>query len=260
MSYTQKVLSNTPWKLRWKHTDEKLMASAQQFKHRAGWKRGASKHYQAARNRGILDQCCAHMVRAANPYAGDYVIYAYEFEDRHVYVGLTFLPSFRRSMHKVRGPVVEHAKVCPNYRHRQVETGLPSPEAAAEAEQRHIARYRSDGWTLLNRQKGGGLGTLKREWTKELVLVEALKFQTKQEWIKGSQMSYRVAKREGWFEEASAHMPKRDVRHLVGRAASLETRQKQSAAKAGCTLSKEHRERIAASVRDSWQRKRQTTR
>jgi hypothetical protein len=243
-----------PSKSHRKYTDEDVLRSARQYKTRGDWKKFSNREYQIAHLRGgeLLEQCCAHMVRPANPYAGDYVIYAYEFEDRHVYIGLTFLPTQRKSMHAVRGPVSDHAKICPNYTYRQIETGLPSPEEAAKAEQRHIECYKSSGWTVLNKNKGGGLGTLQREWTKEAVLSEALKFPTKQEWIDGSQMSYRIAKREGWFDEASAHMPKRKLGVGAGRVVSKQTREKQRAAKLGKNLSKAHRDKISRSVKAVW--------
>lgn len=253
MEYTSKTNSKTPWKVRWKHSDEDLMASAAQFKHRGEWKNGAPKHYQSALWRGILDKCCAHMTRAANPYAGDYVIYAYEFEDRYVYVGLTFLPDLRRTMHKLRGPVAVHAMTCSNYAHKQLETGLPTPEAAAVAEAIWIEKYRADGWIVLNQNKAGGLGTLqKTKWTKEAVIADAKKYQTKQEWIDKSQMSYRIAKREGWFDKASAHMPKRKLGVGVGRTVSKATRDRQSAAKLGKTQSDAAKDAKSAAITKWW--------
>lgn len=253
MNYTSKITSKVPWKQRWKHSDEDLIASAAPFKHRKEWKNIHPEKYNAAWRRGLLDKCCAHMTPAANPYAGDYVIYAYEFADKHVYVGLTFLPAMRRSMHKLRGPVAHYALICANYTHKQLETGLQTPEAAAEAESKWLEQYRAAGWTLLNQNKAGGLGALqKTKWTREAVLAEALKYQTRQAWIDGSQMSYRIAKREGWFAEASAHMPKRKLGVGAGRKVSAATRCKQRKAKLGGTLTKAHCDKISESVRTAW--------
>lgn len=253
MNYTVKGRHTHPTKARWKYTDEELVQSARRFKHRSEWKRGAPNHYQAATLRGILNQCCAHMKPASHPYAGDYVIYAYEFDDKHAYIGLTFLPEMRRTMHKLRGPVALHAAICSNYTHKQLETGLQTPEAAAAAEAKWIEKYRNEGWTLLNKNRAGGLGTVQaRRWTKEAVMAEAKKYQTRQEWIDKSQMSYRIAKREGWFDEASAHMPKRQLGVGVGRVVSQATRDKQSAAKAGKTQSDAVKLAKSASIKKWW--------
>jgi hypothetical protein len=252
MNYTSKS-KNTHKAYNWRYSDEDLIASAAQYKHRSEWKKNANKHYQAAFWRGILDKCCAHMSRAVSPYSGDYVIYAYEFEDRHVYVGLTFLPAFRKTMHKLRGPVALHAAICSNYAHKQLETGLPTPDAAAEAESKWIEKYRADGWTILNQNKAGGLGSLqKTKWTKEAVFAEAKKYKTRQEWIDKSQMSYRIAKREGWFDEASAHMPKRVLGIGDGVPKSVEAREKMRQAKLGIAQSPEARAAKSAAIRKWW--------
>ena len=43
-------------------------------------------------------------------------------------------------------------------------------------------------------------------WTKERVLDDARRFSHQVQWIKGSQSSYSVAKKNGWVKEACAHM------------------------------------------------------
>ena len=45
-----------------------------------------------------------------------------------------------------------------------------------------------------------------RNYTKEMILNEAKKFKTRTEWYKKSIMSWKYAKREGWFAEATSHM------------------------------------------------------
>jgi len=252
MSYTSKNNPKHAYKVRWKYTDEELMASAAQYPHRSHWKRYANNHYQAASSRGLLDRCCAHMTPMASPFAADYEIYVYEFADKHAYVGLTFLPRARQYAHKVSGPVAEHADVCGTYTRKVLATSL-TREQAPEAEKLAIAQYKNEGWTMLNRNSGGSVGTVRgRKWTKELIVAEARKFTTRQAWIDGSQGSYRVAKREGWFEEASAHMPKRDGTSQIGHKVSAATRRKQSAVKLGRPQTPEHRAARSAAVKLWW--------
>jgi hypothetical protein len=91
-----------------------------------------------------------------------------------------------------------------------MEKDIPSPQAAGAAEHKWMEYYKTNGWTLLNKAKAGGTGAvLKQKWSKEAVMAEARKYATKQEWIDNSQFTYRLAKKMGWFDEASAHMPKR---------------------------------------------------
>ena len=43
-------------------------------------------------------------------------------------------------------------------------------------------------------------------WTKELCHAEALKYKTKNEWIKNNNNSYRAARANGWYDEFITHM------------------------------------------------------
>jgi hypothetical protein len=243
---------------RW--TDDEIIEIAKRYAHKGDWKRSKNvldtAAYQAALNRPeVFAQATAHMTPKASPYSHAYYIYACEFEDGHVYVGLSFR-STRKSEHTVRGRVRDHCAICPNYAFKTVQSDIATPSLAQIAEREWIERYRAQGWTLLNKASGGGLGTVRAvRWTKEAVLAEARKHKTKQEWIDKSQMSYRIAKREGWFDEASAHMPKRVLGIGTGVARTPEAREKMRQAKLGGSLSAGHRAKIAASVRTSWKNK-----
>ena len=87
-------------------------------------------------------------------------------------------------------------------------------------------------------------------------MAEARKYKTRQEWIDNSQMSYRIAKRNGWYDEASAHMPARMLGVGVGIKRSAETREKQRQAKLGKAQSPEHRAARAEAVRKWWAERR----
>ncbi len=49
----------------------------------------------------------------------------------------------------------------------------------------------------------------KGKWSKKVVLADAKKYKLKSEWFKNSQSAYSSAKKNEWFKEAVAHMPKR---------------------------------------------------
>ena len=241
-------------------TEDELVQIGKQYQHKGDWKRSPIRShrmaYQAA-YRGnspeVFARATAHMTPKAHPYSGSYIVYAYEFADRHAYVGHTFQPSLRRTMHMQRGPVLLHMAACPDYSYKVLEDGINSPVESAKAEASWQAKYLADGWTPLWTAKAGGLGTVQVvRWTKENVMAEARKYKTRQEWIDKSQMSYRIAKREGWFDEASAHMPKRVLGVGLGGKASLETREKQRQAKLGVTQSVAHRAARSDAGRRWW--------
>lgn len=239
-----------------KYTEEDLKASALEFKHRGEWKKAQFNHYQAARHRGILDDCCEHMEAAINPYKDAcYSIYCYEFSDGYCYIGLSCQLEARMKRHCKEGPVFEHIASLIR-RELPVDnsisvlesglTGLQAIEQEKVWQDRYIAKGMKPLWTA----KAGSLGSmpLKSKWTKEAVLEEARKFPTKQAWIKGSQGTYRIAKREGWFDEAVAHMPDRDGSAYRGRKTSEATKAKQRARKLGGKLPEEHKAKISASL------------
>lgn len=89
-----------------------------------------------------------------------HIIYAYEFCDRHVYVGQTVRLRARDYTHRSGGPVFEHAaQLCSDIpgvrRLEEVDTPL-----VAVAENRWMENYAASGWVLLNRAAAGGLGSL----------------------------------------------------------------------------------------------------
>jgi hypothetical protein len=240
-------------------TDEELVAAAAKYQHKGDWKRSGSARdsaaYQVAQARPeVFKLATAHMTPKASPYAGTYRIYAFEFADRTAYIGLTFRDlAVRKAEHASRGPVFEHLHHCPDYELKEVASGINTPEGVVQAERDWIGKYKVEGWRMLNQNEGGGLGTVRvKQWTKELVVEEAKKYSTRKQWAVNSRNTYNTAKREGWFDEASAHMPKRELGVGLGRKVSAATRRKQREAKLGKSLAKAHRNKISESMRDAW--------
>ena len=235
------------------YTDQDLLASARKFQTRGEWKKQDKNACQRARLRPIWDECVAHMRPAANPFAKDYTIYAYEFPDGHAYVGLSVVPENRKLAHAARGPVFNHKLLCPDPVYKMLATGLSFTEAI-KAEAEWQSDYEAKGWLSLHKAKAGSLGSIKTasKWTKEAVLVDAKRFATKQAWIDGSQGSYRAAKANGWFDEASAHMPKRVLGIGAGVAETPEAGEKRRQSKLGIAQSPEAKAAKSAAIRKWW--------
>ena len=51
----------------------------------------------------------------------------------------------------------------------------------------------------------------KRIWYKDKVLLEAQKYQTRNEFSQNARGAYKAAKHNGWLEEACSHMPKKAI-------------------------------------------------
>jgi hypothetical protein len=242
---------HTHWR---KYSDEELVSAAKLYQHKSDWKKEDYNTYQTALLRPeVFQQATTHMTPKASPYSGSYIIYAYEFTDHYAYVGLTFLDKARHVQHMIRGPVFRHLAICPTYEYKIIERGLASPVEAIAAEKKWIEHYARAGWTMLNVAKAGGLGTVNiGKWTKEAVLAKAKEYKTRKAWYLGSQFTYSLAKREGWFEQAAAHMPRRVLGIGAGKTVSAETKEKQRQAKVGKTQSTEQRQAKAAAIKKWW--------
>lgn len=215
MDPTKPDFSN--WVRPLKYTNDEIKASAAKYKHKSEWKNSEDNGlYQRALKRGkdFFNECTAHMTPAANPYAGDYVIYAFKFTDQHIYVGLTFKVEDRKAGHLRFGPVCRHIQECPTYEFTILQDKITSPAEAVAAEKKWIDHYRNDPeWTVMNDAPGGSLGSVQAQstWTVDELVAIAGQFRTRKEWLLGNQAVYKRAKRMGVFEEVcrKAGLPRR---------------------------------------------------
>jgi hypothetical protein len=76
---------------------EKCRATASEFKTRTEFQDGSPSAYNRALNDGFLDEICQHMRPAGSKFRR--ALYAYEFVDKSVYVGLTFDYTQRHHQH-----------------------------------------------------------------------------------------------------------------------------------------------------------------
>lgn len=234
-----------------KYSVEELIESAKPFKHPGQWRNEDYNRWQSAYARPeVYKEATAHMTPAASPYAGDYVIYVFEFTDRHFYVGLTFRFDDRIGGHSAHGPVFDHTQACPEYEIKKVEVDIKTPAEAALAEARWEAQYVQQGWTKLNKAKTGGLGGVSIAWTKDACIYSASLHETRTAWLKAEQYAYKAAKKNGWFEEAVAHMLTAGQSQQLrkGERRIDEAKLKMSLAKKGVMLSEEHKKAIGHSL------------
>lgn len=155
----------------WHHfiTDSQVINEAQNYETRNGW-RNAGKFYGIAHHRRkyLLKECTKHMRRKIFPL-NEYQVYAYEFSNKSVYVGLTCAPVDRHVEHKRAGPVYTEIGKGSKYNFVEIATNI-SPDQASDLEIAKIAEYTEAGWTILNKDKGGSLGQLAFKWSFEKIL------------------------------------------------------------------------------------------
>ena len=186
---------------RW--TKELIQKEADKYKTRIDFKNNSPRAYSAAHEHGWIDDVTKNMIQLGHLYKR--MVYAYEFSDNSVYIGLTLNKEKRHLSHndlvKVSSPVAKHilkTKLTPEYK---VISDYIDAKDAQDLENCTIESYKQEGWNVLNSHKGGGLGACRRFWTKEMAQIEADKYNTRGEFKKGSKNAYQAAQKYGWLDE-----------------------------------------------------------
>ena len=153
------------------------------------------------------DELCKHMIRVGNSYMR--CVYAYEFNDDYIYVGLTCNINNRDYAHKhtdKNSSVYKHikkTKYIPEI--HQLSEYIPK-EKAANLECEFIKKYNNDGWKILNKNKGGTLGGIDLFWTEKNCLDAAKKCKSRKEFILRFPGAWCSAKKYGWLKKCYKHM------------------------------------------------------
>jgi len=153
-----------------------------------------------------IDELCQHMIIIGNKYKR--CIYACEFEDSCVYIGLTYNLEKRNNEHQ------SDKKKSSVYEHMQLSNMLPKfiqltdyidVNIAKIKENEYVEKYRTDGWKILNKSKTGAIGT-NEKWTKEKCKEEALKYNNRTDFQKLSIGAYSRAQKNNWLNDICSHM------------------------------------------------------
>lgn len=164
---------------------------------------------------GIWDEICKKLEPVGNPY--NRLVYAYEFNDNSVYVGLTYNEDIRDKFHtgiygvKYSGVYDHIKKTNLNPNKKIISDGYIDYIKAVDLEISTIDDYRKNGWNILNKVKGGGLGGGKHRvirYTDEYIRQEASKYDKIGDFKKKSTGCYQAMRRKGkeFREEMTKHM------------------------------------------------------
>ncbi|TXJ28274.1 MAG: hypothetical protein E6Q24_05700 [Chitinophagaceae bacterium] len=168
---------------------------------KANFKREEQSAYSLALKRGWIPHICSHMSNIGNRYKR--LVYAYEFPNNVVYVGLTSNKEGRHLQHLQykNSPVYKYSiktKLTPVY--KSISKTYITAEGAQKLEDKTIKVYRDKGWRVLNSVKAGGLGWSEVKWTFENCQKEALKYKTRSEFIDNSPGAYAAARKNNWMQ------------------------------------------------------------
>lgn len=195
------------WSKKW--TLETCVSDALNYSTLKEWRINSGSAYTTACAKNWLNQCIKHMIPLGSRFKR--MIYAFEFSDMSVYVGLTF---------NIKNRVTEHLnpkriKKSTVYKHIE-KTGITpvvkhltkyiNSNIAILKENEFLEKYKNKGWNILNRVRTGALGGNVVFWNKERCIADALRFKTRNDWRKNSATAYNVARKNKWSKECYKHM------------------------------------------------------
>lgn len=139
---------------------DKCRDAAKQCHTRSEFQKRFNGAYNRAYKDGYLDEICSHMEKVGN--LNKRKIYVFEFEDNYAYVGLTCNPRRRKYDHVSDDKSAVYKHICDTHSKFTFKTLTDwlSYDVAGDIEDEYIEEYRSAGWNMLNRVRGGSLGGL----------------------------------------------------------------------------------------------------
>lgn len=193
-------------------TIERCKKEALKYISRSEFKKKSGGAYNAAKKNGWLDKLCINMVCLGNRIRR--LVYVYEFEDKSIYVGLTYNIDERDKKHRrdKRSGVFKHIlKTGSNP--KLTYTNFMHVEDAKTTEGEFVRKFRENGYKILNFSKTGGVGGGYLKWTFEKCKVEALSCTARKEFYDKNESAYNSARRNGWLEDICSHMNKKATKN-----------------------------------------------
>lgn len=143
-------------------TKERCQEEALKYKTRTEFKKKSYQAYKYSNLNCWFDDICKHMPVIGNMYKR--CVYAFKFEDNHVYIGLTYNINKRNQEHytNLNSQVNKHIK---NTNLQPILVKLSDyieVDLAKIKEGEYIELYRKNGWNILNVQKAGNTGGVRK--------------------------------------------------------------------------------------------------
>lgn len=187
-------------------TKERCQEEALKYISRKEFGENSGSAYKKACINKWIDEICIHMKIFGSLKTR--CIYAYEFPDNTVYVGLTYNLEERELYRKRKSSdgVTKHIKETNLTPIRKQLTDYIPVDIAKIKEGEYVEEYKNNGWIILNISKTGSIGGTTIKWTKEKCILEAQKYNTRTAFSKGSNSCYGVVRKQGWLDDICKHM------------------------------------------------------
>jgi len=190
-------------------TKEKCHEEALKYKVKKDFKYYSPTAYVKSCEKKWINEICTHMKALGN--RSSKCIYACEFPDNHVYVGLTYNIENRKYRHLTnnKSSVYIHqnkTNLDPVFKKL---TDYINVDIAIIKEADYVEKYKNNGWVVLNKVKTGSIGGNVIKWTKEKCQEEALKYNNKTDFINNTSTAYNKACKQKWLDDICSHMIER---------------------------------------------------
>jgi len=162
--------------------------------------------YNYAYKYGFLNDICTHMTLLNSlAYRDIYVLKS----ENNVYVGLSCDVVRRYKQHLISG-TLEVKNILNNLTSLEIKAEHIPANEAGDIEQYWIDHYKSLGYNVVNKIKGGGLGgNLSKKYNFEELKALAKKVKSKKEFVKKYPKQYTVAIYHKWLDALFEHLPNR---------------------------------------------------
>jgi predicted GIY-YIG superfamily endonuclease len=188
---------------------ENCTQEAFKYKIRSDFFKNSNGAYCSALKNKWLDEICEHMLIIGNNRKR--CIYAVEFSDNHVYIGLTYYIEKRFKDHTNNvdyneSSVLEYINKTGLIPVIKQLTEYIDVKDASKLEGIKKDDYKNNGWIILNKTKCGSIGGNAIKWSKEKCAEAALKYKTRGEFKKELGWAYTSSLSNGWLDEICSHM------------------------------------------------------
>jgi hypothetical protein len=196
-------------------TEEEIAEICRRYDNLKEFRKKEHNLYNSILDRGLVDKMCGHMERTGNLFKRK--VYVFTFSDGYAYVGLTQDPKYRYKQHveeAIKSPVYRHIQETGASHEFKILTGWIDKKDVGKVEESYIERYANDGWKMLNKAKGGGLGCgIQYDYTHEKIQSEANKYRYLEDFRKYSKRYYEFVRIHNLFDEYCSHMERRYRKH-----------------------------------------------
>lgn len=197
-----KVAHNLKWTL------EACKKDALNYDTRKDFQIGSPGAYSRAWEQGWLNYVCSHMTIQGNRF--NKFVYMVTFPDSALYIGITdhYKTRWYAHLNNKRGSIYKYIKKSNSTPDFKLITKIPIlVDDAVKMEIDLISYYKETGHKVLNKNRGGGIGSVPSKWQdKNTCQLEANKYKNTTDFYKGSYNCYMRSIQYGYFDDITKNL------------------------------------------------------